>query len=370
MQRETSSQAPDAGASEADGAGWRLADFEFELPPELIAQHPAASREAARLLHVRPDGLDDERICDLTGKFRPGDVLVLNDTRVVAARLIGRKESGGRVEALLERVLAPRRALVQLRTNHAARPGLRLRFEAADGASFGATVTGRAEDFFDLEFDAPVETVLARAGSVPLPPYIQHAPAPEDAARYQTVYARAPGAVAAPTAGLHLSEALLARLQEQGVRLAWVTLHVGAGTFQPVRAERLSEHRMHAERFEVPPATATLVNEARAEGQRIVAVGTTSVRALESRMREGQLEAGGGETRLFILPGFEFRCVERLLTNFHLPASTLLMLVSAFAGPARIRTAYAHAIAQRYRFFSYGDAMLLERAVAGGRASP
>jgi S-adenosylmethionine:tRNA ribosyltransferase-isomerase len=223
-------------------------------------------------------------------------------------------------------------------------------------------VLGREDDLFVLEFDDALDAVLEAAGEVPLPPYIHHAPAAEDAARYQTVYARSPGAVAAPTAGLHLSEDLLAQLQAQGVDVAYLTLHVGAGTFQPLRVERVDEHRMHSERYVVPARTAAMVNEARDQGRRILAVGTTSVRALESSMRDGRLQAGSGETRLFILPGFRFQCVDRLLTNFHLPGSTLLMLVAAFAGMERMRSAYAHAVAQRYRFFSYGDAMLLERA--------
>jgi S-adenosylmethionine:tRNA ribosyltransferase-isomerase len=350
----------------------------------LIAQHPAAQRDAARLLHVRGDELADERIADLCAKFQPGDVIVLNDTKVIPARLHGVKSTGGRVEVLLERALSAHRALVLLRTSHTPRPGVRMRFaaprrdalqpvaptRAADArAGFGATVRARHADLFELEFDEPLEQVLAQAGEVPLPPYIRHRPAVEDSARYQTVYARVPGAVAAPTAGLHLSERLLAQLQAQGVQLAYVTLHVGAGTFQPVRSECLSEHRMHAERYEVPALTARLVNEARARGGSIIAVGTTSVRALESNLRQGQLQAGNGETGLFILPGYRFACVDRLLTNFHLPGSTLLMLVSAFAGTQRVRRAYEHAVAQRYRFFSYGDAMLLERAAGGASRS-
>jgi S-adenosylmethionine:tRNA ribosyltransferase-isomerase len=375
--------AADPGGPDASSgiAGLRRSDFEFVLPPELIAQHPAQQREAARLLHVHAQNLADERIADLGTKFQAGDVLVLNDTKVIPARLHGAKSSGGRVEVLLERALSRHRALVLLRTSHTPRPGLRLRFfpagrerSGADdsaaragsrGAGLGATVRGRQEDLFELEFDEPVDEVLAQAGEVPLPPYIQHRPAADDAARYQTVYARTPGAVAAPTAGLHLSERLLGQLQAQGVHTAYVTLHVGAGTFQPVRAERLSEHRMHAERYAVPASTAELVNEARARGRSVIAVGTTSVRALESNMQRGRLQAGSGETRLFILPGYTFQCVDRLLTNFHLPGSTLLMLVSAFAGTQHVRRAYQHAIAQRYRFFSYGDAMLLERTPAG-----
>jgi S-adenosylmethionine:tRNA ribosyltransferase-isomerase len=347
------------------------AQFEFDLPAELIAQHPAPTREGARLLQVHRDAaglqLRDGTIPDLLGAFAPGDVLVINDTRVVKARLRGEKASGGRVEILLERAVSAQRALVLLRTSHPPRSGTPLRFfapVAADGQAgpvYTATVRGRQGDLFELEFARPLDEVLEAAGEVPLPPYIRHAPAAEDAARYQTVYARAPGAVAAPTAGLHLSEALLAALVERGVQLASVTLHVGAGTFQPVRAERLSEHRMHSERYSVPQRTADCVNAARAAGRRIVAVGTTSVRALESSVREGRLQAGEGETRLFILPGFRFQVVDRLLTNFHLPGSTLLMLVAAFAGTETIRAAYRHAVEQHYRFFSYGDAMLLER---------
>jgi len=339
-------------------------DFEFALPPELIAQHPAEPREAARLLLVGAGRCTDTIIAELPAQFREGDVLVLNDTRVLKARLRGQKDSGGAVEILLERVLSERHALVLLRTSHAPRPGVRLAFfAAASGARrYGATVIERRDDLFTLAFDEPIEQVLDAAGEVPLPPYIHHAPDARDAQHYQTVYARAPGAVAAPTAGLHLTRELLARLQARGVQFAYLTLHVGAGTFQPVRCERLAEHRMHKERYEVPAATATLINEARAAGRRIIAVGTTSVRALESSMREGQVSPGPGETALFIVPGFAFQCVDGLLTNFHLPGSTLLMLVSAFAGVERIRSAYQHAIAARYRFFSYGDAMLLARA--------
>jgi len=347
----------------------RREDFAFELPPELIAQHPAPTREAARLLHVtgNDDGLRlrDGHIPDLLDAFEPGDVLVLNDTRVMKARLRGEKASGGRVELLLERALCAHRALFLLRTSHTPRPGTALRFPAplAGGGVdvYSATVTGRQGDLFELEFAQPLDEVLEAAGEVPLPPYIHHAPAAEDAARYQTVYAQEPGAVAAPTAGLHFTEALLAALRQRGVVLARVTLHVGAGTFQPVRAERLRDHRMHSERYHVPAETALRVNAARAAGRRVIAVGTTSVRALESSVDGGQLRAGSGETQLFILPGFRFQIVDRLLTNFHLPGSTLLMLVAAFAGTAAIQAAYRHAVEQRYRFFSYGDAMLLQR---------
>jgi len=352
----------------------RRSDFEFDLPPELIAQHPAEQRESARLLHVHQDSCNDGFIPDLVEALHAGDVLVLNDTRVIKARLHGEKDSGGRVEVLIERALSAHRAHVLLHASHAPRSGTTLRFGAAPGAgampgaSFAAKVLGRTHDLYELEFATPLDEVLEAVGQVPLPPYIRHEPASEDAARYQTVYARAPGAVAAPTAGLHLSDALLARVRARGVHIAFVTLHVGAGTFQPVRAQRLSEHRMHSERYHVPAETADIVNRAHDRGKQVIAVGTTSVRALESRVRDGRVQAGSGETRLFILPGFRFQCVDRLLTNFHLPGSTLLMLVAAFAGTQRIRQAYQHAVAKRYRFFSYGDAMLVERDRSERRA--
>ena len=342
-------------------------DFAFDLPPELIAQQPAAERSAARLLHVGAHALQDGQVPDLLAAFAPGDVLVLNDTRVIKARLHGTKPTGGRVEILVERVLCDHRALVLLRTSHSPRAGTALRFFANDQAgaqprSYAATVVGRHDDLFELAFADPLDAVLEGAGQIPLPPYIHHAPDAADALRYQTVYARTPGAVAAPTAGLHLTEALLAGLRERGVTVVTLTLHVGAGTFQPVRSPVLHEHRMHSERYHVPEDTAATVNAARRAGHKIVAVGTTSVRALESSVRDGQVQAGSGETRLFILPGFGFTVVDRLLTNFHLPGSTLLMLVCAFAGTARIQAAYRPCRGQRYRFFSYGDAMLLERA--------
>ncbi|MCL4185333.1 MAG: tRNA preQ1(34) S-adenosylmethionine ribosyltransferase-isomerase QueA [Burkholderiaceae bacterium] len=336
----------------------RLSDFDFELPAELIAQHPAAHRSASRLLHVAPDALTDLHFDALPSLLAAGDLLVFNDTRVLRARLHGRKASGGRVEALVERVTGACEALAQLRASKPPRPGTRLAFRSS-----GATVTGRAGEFWQLRFDEPVAAVLERDGELPLPPYIAHPPGAEDERRYQTVFARVPGSVAAPTAGLHFDAPLLARLRERGVGFAFVTLHVGAGTFQPVRVEDLSLHRMHAERYEVPAAAADAIAAARAAGRRVVAVGTTSLRTLESAAdAHGRVHPGAGETRLFVTPGYRFRVADRLLTNFHLPKSTLLMLVSAFAGVERIRSAYAHAIAQRYRFFSYGDAMLLERA--------
>jgi len=332
-------------------------DFYYELPAELIAQHPAPARTASRLLRLGPGGVSDHSFADLPQFFSAGDVLVFNDTRVVKARLHGVKESGGKVEVLIERALDARDALAQVRASHAPQPGGRLRLAGA----VNATVIGREGDLFRLRFDGEVLDVLERHGQVPLPPYITHAPATDDEARYQTVYARAPGAVAAPTAGLHFDEPLIERLRARGVELAFLTLHVGAGTFQPVRTRDIAAHRMHAERYETPAATVAAVQRAREKGRHVVAVGTTSLRALESAARSGELTAGSGETDLFITPGYRFRVVDRLLTNFHLPKSTLLMLVAAFAGIEPVRAAYRHAIAARYRFFSYGDAMLVDR---------
>lgn len=338
-----------------------LADFDFDLPHELIAQHPLPDRAASRLLHVARDKFEDRRFSDIGLLLRPGDLLVLNDTKVINARLLGRKPSGGKVEALIERVLEPTRALAMVRTSHTPVAGTRLIFDDA----VHATVEGRQDDFFVLRFDCDVQTALAQHGLVPLPPYIDHAADATDAHRYQTVYAARPGAVAAPTAGLHFTEALLTRLGERGIEFAHLTLHVSAGTFQPVRVERIAQHRMHSERYEISDAAVHAINDARAAGRRVIAVGTTSLRAIESaadHSSEAQVRAGARETALFITPGYHFRVVDLLLTNFHLPRSTLLMLVSAFAGFDRIRSAYAHAIERRYRFFSYGDSMLLERA--------
>jgi S-adenosylmethionine:tRNA ribosyltransferase-isomerase len=342
-------------------ANLRLSDFDFELPKELIAQFPAPRRTASRLMRVAESSVAHHRFSDLPALIAPGDLMVLNDTRVLKARLLGRKDSGGAVEALVERILSDTDALVQLRASKPPRSGARIDFDG--GAS--AHVVAREGEFYRLRFEAggAVSDVLERHGHLPLPPYIEHAAEARDIERYQTVYARRPGAVAAPTAGLHFDEALLTRLRARGVAFASLTLHVGAGTFQPVRADRIAEHRMHAERYEVPADTAAAVAAARAAGSRIVAVGTTSLRALESAADEaGTIRAGGGETRLFITPGYRFRVVDQLLTNFHLPRSTLLMLVCAFAGTGAIRNAYSVAIAERYRFFSYGDAMLLTRA--------
>jgi len=337
----------------------RRSDFDFDLPDELIAQHPLGERSASRLLWSRDDGLEDRLITDLPSLLGPDDLLVFNDTRVLKARLVGTKESGGRVEALVERIEGPRRARVQLRASHNPRLGSTMRFGEAT-----ATMVERADDFFVLDFDRDVDVVLDAHGQLPLPPYITHAPDASDAERYQTVWARVPGAVAAPTAGLHFDDALLAAIAARGVRSAALTLHVAAGTFVPVRVDDLSQHVMHEERYDIPRALVDAIDETRRRGGRVVAVGTTSLRALESSVdADGRVQAGERGTRLFITPGYRFRVVDRLVTNFHLPQSTLLMLVSAFAGIERIRAAYRHAIAQRYRFFSYGDAMLIEPEV-------
>jgi S-adenosylmethionine:tRNA ribosyltransferase-isomerase len=343
-----------------------LDDFDFTLPPGLIAQHPVPERTASRLLHVDGGALRDGRFADLPKLIDPGDLLVFNDTRVIKARLFGKKESGGQVEVMIERIVDLRHAVAQIRASKPPRPGSRIALENA----FTLAVIGRAGpsgEFHALELvgDGDLYTLVETHGRLPLPPYITRAAAAGDEARYQTVYARHAGAVAAPTAGLHFDESLLAALRERGAELAWLTLHVGAGTFQPVRARNIAEHRMHSERFEIPQATVEAVARARARGGRVTAVGTTSLRALEAAAQSGgDLRAGPAETDLFITPGCRFRVVDRLITNVHLPKSTLLMLVSAFAGCATIRAAYRHAIAARYRFFSYGDAMLLEK-IAG-----
>ncbi|MEW6131961.1 MAG: tRNA preQ1(34) S-adenosylmethionine ribosyltransferase-isomerase QueA [Pseudomonadota bacterium] len=337
----------------------RLSDFDYFLPEELIAQFPAAERTASRLLHVDGAQLRDRTFADLPTLLKAGDVLVFNDTRVIKARLHGRKTTGGQVEILVERILNDHDALAFVRAGKTAKPGTRI----VIGGDVEFEVLGREDDLFRLRCHAGCDLlqVLDRYGRLPLPPYIAHAPEAADETRYQTVYASQPGAVAAPTAGLHFDEAMLSRLDAMGVTRATVTLHVGAGTFQPVRVEDIRQHRMHSERFFIPEATVTAIRAAREKGGRIMAVGTTSLRALESAARDGELRAGEGDTNLFITPGYRFRVVERLLTNFHLPKSTLLMLVSAFGGHDNLRAAYAHAVEQRYRFFSYGDAMLIER---------
>lgn len=340
----------------------KLDDFDYALPRELIAQFPSSERPASRLLHLdgRTGVASDRQFREIAMLLAPGDVMVFNDTRVIKARLAGRKKTGGRVEVLVERVLSGNEALAQVRASHPPREGAALVLSDA----VEATVIARRGEFFQLRFEncSDVFALLDRYGAVPLPPYIEHPPVAGDEARYQTVYARERGAVAAPTAGLHFDEALLAELRRRGVEAAYLTLHVGAGTFQPVRVQNIAEHEMHSEWYHVPQQTADAVTRARATGGRVLAVGTTSLRALETAAASGELKAGYGETRLFVVPGYQFRVVERLLTNFHLPKSTLLMLVSAFGGVDNIRRAYRHAIASRYRFFSYGDAMLIERA--------
>jgi len=337
-----------------------LADFDFELPPELVAQHPARERSGSRLLDGRGRLPVDRGFAELPQLLQPGDLLVFNDTRVIKARLFGEKASGGAVQALVERVLPGHEVLAHLRASKSPKAGSRVRFADA----FDAEVLGRAgpdDALFHLRFPADPLALLQAHGHVPLPPYITHADAPEDEARYQTVFAVRPGAVAAPTAALHFDEALLQALEQRGVKRAAVTLHVGAGTFQPVRSENLAEHRMHSEWFEVAETTVQAVAATRSAGGRVVAIGTTTLRALESAARDGELRAGAAETDIFITPGFDFRVVDQLITNFHLPKSTLMMLVSAFAGYDQVRALYRHAIEARYRFFSYGDAMLLSR---------
>lgn len=332
-------------------------EFDYPLPLELIAQRPPQRRGTSRMLCVDEDGWRDARIGDLPAELRPGDLLVLNDTRVIPARLHAHKSTGGKVEILLERMTGPCDALVQLRASKGARRGTVLEVAGAR-----LRVEGRAGDLYAVHVENETErfdALLARAGEVPLPPYIRRAPDAADAERYQTVYARQPGAVAAPTAGLHFDEALLDAIQARGVELGYVTLHVGAGTFQPVREEDVSKHHMHSEQVRVSPELIAQVAAARAHGGRVVAVGTTVVRSLEAAAAGGRLDPFHGETDLFIVPGFEFRVVDALLTNFHLPQSTLLMLVCAFAGYRRTLAAYRHAVEARYRFFSYGDAMWL-----------
>jgi S-adenosylmethionine:tRNA ribosyltransferase-isomerase len=337
-------------------------DFDYDLPEQRIAQNPAPERTGSRLLRLAPDGVSDHAFTDLPRFLAPGDLLVFNDTRVIKARLFGQKDSGGRIEVLIERVLGAHEALAQIRASHAPKPGGWLRLAGA----IDVEVRPREGDLFRLRFDG-VDSVLAlldRHGDVPLPPYITHAPDTADQQRYQTVYARTPGAVAAPTAGLHFDEPLLERLRAQGVETAFLTLHVGAGTFQPVRVTDLADHRMHSEWYEIPPAAADAVRRTHERGRDVIAVGTTSLRALEAAARDGAVAAGCAETDLFITPGFRFQVVDRLITNFHLPRSTLLMLVCAFAGMDRVRAAYRHALERGYRFFSYGDAMLVDR-IAG-----
>jgi S-adenosylmethionine:tRNA ribosyltransferase-isomerase len=332
-----------------------LSDYDFELPPELIAQTPLSERSASRLLHVDGNRLIDRQFTDIVDQLNAGDLLVFNDTRVLKARFFGVKETGGKVEVLVERVVDNRTVHAQVRASKSPPAGSRICLAEA----FDVVVGERVGEFYTLVFPADVFELIDAHGRLPLPPYIEHDADAFDETRYQTVYAKHAGAVAAPTAGLHFDQALLERLQQKGIGFAYVTLHVGAGTFQPVRSENLAEHKMHSEWYTITEATVDAVRATKAAGGKVVAVGTTSLRALESASQSGDLQAGSADTALFITPGYVFKTVERLITNFHLPKSTLLMLVSAFAGYDCIRAAYAHAIAQRYRFFSYGDAMLL-----------
>jgi S-adenosylmethionine:tRNA ribosyltransferase-isomerase len=359
---------PHAGDQDKSSAftprAFALSDFDFALPPELIAQHPADERSASRLLDGRGPVPEDRVFRDLPQLLEPGDLLVFNDTRVIKARLLGHKDSGGAVEALVERVLPDHEVLAHLRASKSPRAGGQLRFAGADGGDgFMATMLGREgpdDSLFRLRFPDDPLVLLERHGHVPLPPYITHADTVQDEARYQTVFATRPGAVAAPTAALHFDDAVLQQIEQRGVGCAQVTLHVGAGTFQPVRTEDLSLHKMHSEWFEVGQPTVDAVRRTRDAGGRVLAVGTTTLRALEAAALGGDLESGARDTDIFITPGFQFRVVDLLLTNFHLPRSTLMMLVSAFAGHAHVRALYSHAIDRRYRFFSYGDAMLLQ----------
>lgn len=336
-----------------------LSDFDFDLPSELIAQFPLAKRSASRLLQVEGKSLTDSHFTDLIDVLSKGDVLVFNDTRVIKARLFGVKSTGGKVEVLVERVLhnndQQRSVLAMIRASKSPSAGSRIRLADA----FDVEVCERVGDMYTLNFPDDVFKLLEVHGNLPLPHYIEHQADAFDETRYQTVYSKVPGAVAAPTAGLHFDDDMLEQCRAKGIQLAYVTLHVGAGTFQPVRHEDLSQHDMHSEWYSIPQSTVDAVVEAKAVGREVVAVGTTSLRALESASQTGQLVSGTATTRLFITPGYEFKTVTRLVTNFHLPKTTLLMLVSAFAGYEEIRAAYQHAIAQKYRFFSYGDAMLL-----------
>jgi len=339
----------------------RTTDFDFHLPEELIAQFPAHERNSSRLLRLngKTGALKDELFKGLPQFLQPGDLLVFNDTRVIKARLEGHKTTGGKIEVLIERVLDNHNVLAHVRASKALKTGGRIALANA----FEAELVSRQGDLFLLHIHSqtPVLDLLEQYGTTPLPPYIAHDANSVDEERYQTVYARTAGAVAAPTAGLHFDAAMLELLKTQGIDLAYVTLHVGAGTFQPVRVDNIAEHKMHSELYSVPDNTVAAIKVAQQRGGRVTAVGTTALRALESAAQSGELLAGHGETSIFITPGYRFKVVERLLTNFHLPKSTLLMLISAFAGMANVRNAYEHAIAERYRFFSYGDAMLIER---------
>ena len=340
----------------------RTSDFDFHLPEELIAQYPLEQRTASRLLHVSGEQLIDRHFSDICDLLSPNDLLVFNNTRVIPARLHGHKESGGKVEVLIERVLDEHHVLAHVRASKSPKTGSQLILEDA----VHATMLGREGDLFKLKFlgEQSVIALLDAHGHMPLPPYIERADEEDDQQRYQTVYAKHPGAVAAPTAGLHFDESLLNRLLNKGVKSAFVTLHVGAGTFQPVRVENIEDHHMHAEYIDVDAMVIEQIQQTKARGGRVIAVGTTSVRSLESAAMQGELAEFHGDSQIFIYPGYEFKVVDAMITNFHLPQSTLLMLVSAFAGYKNIMQAYRHAVEEKYRFFSYGDAMLLEKRPA------
>ena len=335
-------------------------DFDYHLPGELIAQYPLAERSASRLLYLHGDQPEDRMFSQLPNLLRSGDLLVFNNTRVIPARLHGHKDSGGKIEVLVERVLDEHRVLAHVRASKSPKTGSLLHLEQ----DLEATMLGREGDLFELRFegDQSVIDLLDAHGHMPLPPYIERADEAQDQQRYQTVYARYPGAVAAPTAGLHFDQPMLDRLADMGIEFGYVTLHVGAGTFQPVRVDNIHDHVMHAEYIDVGAELVEQVERTRQRGGRVVAVGTTAVRSLESAARSGHLQSFQGDTDIFIYPGYRFQVVDALITNFHLPQSTLLMLVCAFAGYRPVMEAYRHAVQQGYRFFSYGDAMLLEKA--------
>ena len=331
-------------------------DFYFDLPDELIAQNPAVSRRGSRLMIVNPNNaFEHRRFFDLSEYLQPGDLLVFNDTKVIPARLFGEKHTGGKIEILVERVTGSHIALAKVRPNRRVKEGATLLLEL----DYSAVVVKQRDDFFDIKFSSPVMDVLDHVGHVPLPPYIDREDLLEDRSRYQTIYARQIGAVAAPTAGLHFDKSLLAQMKQKGVEMAYLTLHVGSGTFQPMRTKNISDHVMHSEWTKVSQSVCRQVSDAKSRSGRVIAVGTTSVRSLETAARTGLIKPFEGETALFISPGYQFKVVDMILTNFHLPESSLLVLVSAFSGHENTMSAYKKAIAQRYRFFSYGDAMLL-----------
>lgn len=346
----------------------RTTEFDFYLPSELIAQFPTKERSASRLLRLNGNNglISNEQFIDICQFIDAGDLIIFNNTKVIKARLTGQKQSGGAIEALIERIIDEHHVLAHVRASRSPKPGSRLIFANA----FEAEVEAREDDLFLLRIDStkPILELLDECGTLPLPPYITHAADEFDDERYQTVFAKDPGAVAAPTAGLHFDDSVINKLKAKGVKIAYVTLHVGAGTFQPVRVDNINEHKMHSEIYSVPTETLALIEATQCSGKKVTAIGTTALRALESAARSGKLLAGNGETDIFITPGYKFKVVDRLLTNFHLPKSTLLMLVSAFAGLENIKKAYQHAIDQKYRFFSYGDAMLIERSDKTGNS--